>query len=487
MLFLCYNLSDFGGNSMKIKNINEKFFRRAKMIGLSLCVTATGFSSANFAFDFYVGKSVKVSESVRESINSDYEFFVNDDLDMEEIEENFNNNKDVVDIKYNSSNLKNIYSLVIDGSLCGDLDILDYCKNLEAIYVKKFDSLSQDNIEKIQKLAKLKTLYMEVTFDYLLKNPDYKFDLSIFDDIENVYLIPCVEHYCARDVYNYIYFSSFKDYYNTTRPNIFEFFMYPDEIEDVIRWDKKFDEIFSEIPLSDCINEKEKIIQISKYINTNYEYDREIAECILDGNIDEAYNLAAIYNNECIDSFFSEKTGVCCNFASFVNILCFKAGIECYFIDGSYNNGENEVNHAWNFANIDNNYYIVDTTKFENQYGDIAYRDLDNYSSIDDSKYYDFIVRLLLSDANEEQSRKYKDLDSYMFYIMNEDKEEKNIRYYNENDGKLVFGINDKSAFVRDGLLMSALIISCLCFYNSLSNSKMEEEYEEEKELTKVK
>lgn len=64
--------------------------------------------------------------------------------------------------------------------------------------------------------------------------------------------------------------------------------------------------------------------------------------------------------DQSISGVFGQKKAVCAGYASAVQYLLEKLGVECYFVTGKQQTtGEN---HAWNIVNIDGSYVYVDAT-----------------------------------------------------------------------------------------------------------------------------
>ena len=98
------------------------------------------------------------------------------------------------------------------------------------------------------------------------------------------------------------------------------------------------------------MNEIEKVKAIYDYISYNSSYDYDSL----------SVNNRELYGCQYIDGFFKEKRVVCDGFAKTFSLLCAIEGIEAVYTSGRPNN--NGAGHAWNYVNIDGNWYTVCTT-----------------------------------------------------------------------------------------------------------------------------
>lgn len=64
--------------------------------------------------------------------------------------------------------------------------------------------------------------------------------------------------------------------------------------------------------------------------------------------------------DQSISGVFGQKKAVCAGYASAVQYLLERLGVECYFVTGQQ--GKTGENHAWNIVNIDGSYVYVDAT-----------------------------------------------------------------------------------------------------------------------------
>lgn len=448
-----------------IKNVNKNLLLKLKKLGFVFSYCLTCFSGTSGLINISVGKSVKVSDNVRTSIINDNPGF-SDSLELDSInrlykDNNFyineydeNKNYELIDKNINTSSLKYISVLKIDASCCGDLSFLEDSKNIQFMSIENFNYLSQQNLNFLSGLSNLKKLYIGISTDYLLKNPNYKLDLSKLNNIENIYLFPCSSNY-ETDITNLLIYDVGKEYYNTSRSNIFDKCMDNNLLKKVKSWSEQFDEMLKKIPISDDISDDEKIMQIVYFVNDYYNYDEKISEYLDTGikSIDTD-NLVSYYNNNLIDPILAEnKEGICCNFTAFTNVLCYKAGLESYYISGYCKDIDgNNVGHAWNIVNINDNYYIVDTTILENNMDYIIFSQLERDSK-KTNNWYDAVLDEILIELDGTMANYYIDPYSYIDSIVNQNNikaEEKKIVYYNLDDSKIVVGFEDKERFKNE-------------------------------------
>ncbi|MEA5051065.1 MAG: transglutaminase domain-containing protein [Oscillospiraceae bacterium] len=63
-----------------------------------------------------------------------------------------------------------------------------------------------------------------------------------------------------------------------------------------------------------------------------------------------------------------DKTAVCDGYARAFHDLCLRAGLECYYVEGTANTDGTDVGHAWNIVGADGTYYCVDVTWDDGDY-----------------------------------------------------------------------------------------------------------------------
>lgn len=120
--------------------------------------------------------------------------------------------------------------------------------------------------------------------------------------------------------------------------------------------------------ITEDMNEIEKVKAIYDYISYNSSYDYDSL----------SVSNRELYGCQYIDGFFKEKRVVCDGFAKTFSLLCAIEGIEAVYTSGRPNN--NGAGHAWNYVNIDGNWYTVCTT-----YSQLK---ADNADSL--GKFYDY-------------------------------------------------------------------------------------------------
>ena len=452
-------------------NVNRDWFLKLKKLGLTLSLSMTCFSCASGISNISIGKLAKVSENVRASI-------ISDNLGFYDSSDCFNHQ----DKNINTSSLKDIYILRIDGSCCGDLSFLEGCSNLEFMIVNNFNCLSEENLEYLSKLPKLNKLYINVDTDYLLKNPNYKLDLDMLSNVENIYLFSNDK----SDIAKFLIYNIGANYYNTSRSNIFDKYMNEYEISKVIDWDKKFDDMLNDIPIDDNTSEEDKIMQIVYFVNKYYSYDDKVSE-YLDNGVEskEVNNLVLYYNAYHIDPIFGEsKEGICSNFATFTNILCYKAGLESYYISGYCKDIEgNDVGHAWNLVNINDKYYLVDTTILESNMDYIVFSELERQSKKKTS-WYDAVLSEILTELDGGLASYYTDPYGYTESIVYGDnivKVTDDIIYFNQDTSKTIVDVKYEERFKDEIKTFAVSSLLFLGFGYSVSKDKtklkkMEEE-----------
>lgn len=101
----------------------------------------------------------------------------------------------------------------------------------------------------------------------------------------------------------------------------------------------------------------EKVVAIWDYLEANTEYEMAAYEYAKQNNF-SMEGATGFENTFNVYGILCEGKGVCQSYAYTFKLLAHTAGIESVVVIGTMNN----VSHAWNAINIDDNWYMIDTT-----------------------------------------------------------------------------------------------------------------------------
>lgn len=109
--------------------------------------------------------------------------------------------------------------------------------------------------------------------------------------------------------------------------------------------------------LNDNMSDAQKVYAINDYILNQTVYNQAAADAIIStSQMDNTYFDASLATG-----VFYEGSAVCEGYASAFMLLTRDAGLESIMVTG-YSNSDSDIRHAWNRVNIDDNWYLVDTT-----------------------------------------------------------------------------------------------------------------------------
>lgn len=422
-----------------INNINKEWLLKLKKFGFTLTCCMTCLSFTGGINNLSVSHTVKVSKNVRNSIILD-----NSEYDISTLAFDSEENLTLIDNAINTYSLGKLNTLKIDGSCCGDLSFFRYCDNLKTLIINNFNYLSLEDRENISKYLDLDELYVNVPIEYMLKNPTYRLDLSGLENIGNIYLNSYVYSY-QYDISNLILYNVGKDCYDSGRINIFDKCMNSDLLNRIKEWDNKFNDMVIKLSLDEECNDCDKIMEVVYFVNDYLSYDDEVKEYLINNSKDkEVEELIHYYNEYLLSPLFKDnREGVCTNYAALTNVLCYKIGLESYYISGYYvDESGNDRGHAWNLVNVNDKYYIVDNTALDNSITYIVFSSMERQSDKRNS-WYDSVLSLILFDVNEVVDSYYKD-----YYNDTDDILNGSYVVYKEND--IVYFNNDKDKLVID-------------------------------------
>lgn len=300
-----------------------------------------------------------------------------------------------------------------------DLSIIKKCSNLKKLTIWSSELLTDEDIDFINN-SNVEEVILEFQILNVKKIRENRFDISRIkknvklgnfnfvrsNEVNNLILLNYIENY-DEDSFDD---NSKVDYY--------------------LDLDNKLNEILNNIYINDSMDDKEKIYRISNYICKNMDYDEEVRQGIYDyiyNDVEREDKKTTEYNDSTLGSVLNQNTeikeGVCINYASLFDILCYKSNIKSRIVDGPSTKHDG-LSHAWNIVYIDGNRYFVDLTNFDNTLWE-KYLD---YFITDNIKYGNFDEELFL-DINGGLSEDYSFDDIDLLDKIEE--RTRNVKYYN--------------------------------------------------------
>lgn len=159
--------------------------------------------------------------------------------------------------------------------------------------------------------------------------------------------------------------------------------------EELAQARKKFDtaveKIISQAPKN--ADDYEKELFVNNYLIENCTYDEMGAKSDKElNNENNAYGAVI------------EKKAVCEGYARAFQLLCTRLGVDCVTVTGTVD----DVNHAWNCAKIEGEWYQVDATWNDTDGEDLIYEN--NYFNLtDDQMYEDHTLSPMFSQCSDEK------------------------------------------------------------------------------------
>ena len=160
--------------------------------------------------------------------------------------------------------------------------------------------------------------------------------------------------------------------------------------------------------ITNDMSEIEKIKSIYDYIAYNYSYDYDALKV----------NDRSLYACQYIDGLFNQGRVVCEGFAKVFSMLCAIEGIEAVYTQGYPDVGSG---HAWNYVNIDDNWYTICTT-YAQYKADVAdpFGKFYDYSKIQWITYESFLTSHLYMSDEFPLEYMWEDIkESEEYYIYN--------------------------------------------------------------------
>ena len=178
--------------------------------------------------------------------------------------------------------------------------------------------------------------------------------------------------------------------------------------------------------ITNDMSEIEKIKSIYDYIAYNYSYDYDALKV----------NDRSLYACQYIDGLFNQGRVVCEGFAKVFSMLCAIEGIEAVYTQGYPDVGSG---HAWNYVNINDNWYTVCTT-----YAQYKADSADPFG-----KFYDYSKIQWITYESFLTSHLYMNYEFPLEYMWEDIKESEEYYIYNplQYDRSYDYVINNQDEF----------------------------------------
>ena len=266
--------------------------------------------------------------------------------------------------------------------------ILIKCPNLKTLNIFNSELLTDEDIELINN-SNLENIVLSFDYKNIRKGRENKFDISRFkkDIVINNSLYSFLDDLDQLLFYNY--FINKND----------DMFIDKNNLESIKSMDNYLNNIIEEYDINNDKDDKEKVLLISDYICSTLSYDKEVSDSIkeytnnlIEKNSYEPTEKSVEYNYNSISSIVNQdsekKDGICINYASLFDIMCYKTGVKSRKVEGI--DTTVNIGHAWNIVYIDGNKEFVDLTFFDNSYREETLKKYVKYKSEEDYNYISF-------------------------------------------------------------------------------------------------
>lgn len=333
------NQNHFKGSFAKRKN---NFWVRVGAIVLT-CSLYGGILGGVLSYLSNLERVVMVSQDTRESMYRDNWYFNSDDYDALQD----------TDLGVTTKALDDMYTLNLDARKTIDFSFLAHCTHLKVLFISNAQDLTDDALETISSYSDLK---VHLTFSIsAISKCKQSIHLSLLKGM-NVTL----HSDAVRDLDEYLFYVYLKRQNHSFVTSI--------DVEKYEKIDEKINALLGKIDFNDAFNETDVLLKLIAFVGNYIEYD-SVVSANLDyekGSVEDV--LVHDYNREAISFILNsderEVSGICCNYVALLSALCYKMGIESYYVAGSRADGSRR--HAWNLVGVDGNYYFVDVTRIDN-------------------------------------------------------------------------------------------------------------------------
>lgn len=306
-----------------------------------LAFSLYGGALANATYSlFSMERLVAVSQDVRRSMYTHNIYF-----DLEDY------NASRYDSRITTKALKCMKYLQLDARRTTDFDFLSYCSNLEELVIMNAQDLSKEALETLSQYKGLKlelNYFVANIWKNFMQFPGGHF----LEDLDVT-----VKHNANGELEEYIFYNYIKgaSFLPDSSFNIGKY----------QRIDQKLNTILEQIDFSEVKTQTDVLLKLIIAVGQTIKYDETVAA---NPNYEKGSTesiLVKMYNKERLSFILTgdgELNGVCSNYATLLSALCYKMGIESYFITGVRDNNKA---HAWNLVGVDGAFYYVDVTRID--------------------------------------------------------------------------------------------------------------------------
>lgn len=264
------------------------------------------------------------------------------------------------DLYITEETLNNMKYLTIDMAENRDLSFLDYCKNLEEVYISHAELLTESDIALLEN-CNVYDIKLEIGLKEYMKNRSLPSYLSKFFSQKKLTLKIDAMLF-SNELAEYIVYDLSKSISSNIKvemasgPAI--------DYEKCESIDIKLNELIKTINLSSINKEEDIFYEIYGMVANFISYDNDVAF-----NNENAEDKINYYNDYLLSSILfsnnaKENEGICCNYAALFTALAYKCGLEVYYITGKCY----DYSHTWNLVKVDGNYKYIDITNLDLSY-----------------------------------------------------------------------------------------------------------------------
>ena len=314
------------------------------------------------------------------------------------------------------SDLKNITILSLSGEIPEDMQFLQYCDNLESLYVivrdetnldfltyaksiKKleltFQTLNNEKIETIPAIPQLESISFyslwynmelnienlkflnqmpnvkKISFSYIRLSPDCEEYLSKMEEIQlgtsETYDIDFKKLIGLKKLslkhnkpYDIAIFLSTEEYNTLINAGVEIEFASEEERETYLKVASQLDDMVASLEIDKNSTDQEKLDTILIYVLNHLKYDSEVSEMILKDEIDKELT-QSFYKNGYLYGAIEKDSAICGNYAALIEALMDRVSLP------QQSTIMTSTNHAWNLVKVNNEVYLVDATWLDAQ------------------------------------------------------------------------------------------------------------------------
>lgn len=258
------------------------------------------------------------------------------------------------DLNITEKQLSKVDTLKIDMTKNNDLSFLKHCDNLEWLIIKNSELLTENDLELLNGMNNL-TVSLEMQMKEIVFNKNL-LDFSKLNNCKVNLELSVFDLSFRGEIGEYILWDFSKSLPSNVTCCAQRF---PDidnkKYEEI---NEKIEDFIDTIDFSDTVTEEDKLLRIVEAVVSHIKFDEMILQ-----QAEGYYEKSTYYNENLLSSVLTdsiETEGVCANYVALLSAICYKLGIESYYISASHK--DTNAGHAWNLVKLDGNYKYVDLT-----------------------------------------------------------------------------------------------------------------------------